>query len=205
MRTRPGTPGRNTYFLGTQDIGVPNHPPLNEPLMISPRDLRPNDLSPDDLRPDGCTLVLAGPPDTPFLHRLFVAVETAAMPVALPALVQMLDIQYGVRTTTYRQNFPQATDLIIHKDGTAVGRAYVDFSSQPAHLIDIALLPKWQLQGLGTAVLRALCDGAKARGTQVTLSVIEGQPAQRLYARLGFAVTGRTPPYVAMRWSGETP
>jgi GNAT superfamily N-acetyltransferase len=177
--------------------------------MTSPRDLRPNDLSPDilspdDLRPDRCTLVLAGPDDAAFLHRLFVAVETAAMPVALPALVQLMDIQYGARTTTYRQNFPQATDLIIQKDGTAVGRAYVDFSSQPAHLIDIALLPEWQSQGLGAAVLRALCDGAQARGTQMTLSVIEGQPAQRLYARLGFAVMGRTPPHVAMRWCGDT-
>lgn len=165
--------------------------------MTSPRDLHP-----DDLHPAGCTLVPAGPSDADFLHHLFVAVETAAMPLPLPALIGMLDIQHAARTASYRRNFPQATDLIIRNQGTSVGRAWIDFCSRPVRLVDIAVLPDWQARGIGTAVLRALCDAAQARDAQVALSVIEGQPAQRLYARMGFAVTGRTAPHVAMLWTG---
>lgn len=159
-------------------------------------------ISHRDVHPEGCTLVPAGATDAAFLHRLFVAVESAAMPVAPPALIQMLDIQHATRTATYRRTFPQATDLVIHKNGRAVGRAYVDFSGQPVHLIDLAILPERQSQGIGTAVLRALCAAAGAMDRHVALSVLEGQPAQRLYTRLGFAVTEHTPPHVTMLWAG---
>ncbi len=78
---------------------------------------------PQALQPKGCTLTPATPADADFLHRLFVEVETASMPLAVPALIQMLDQQHHIRMATYRQTFPEATDLIIHKDGTAIGRS----------------------------------------------------------------------------------
>lgn len=157
---------------------------------------------PQELQPKGCTLTKATSADADFLHRLFVEVETASMPVALPALIQMLDQQHESRMTTYRQIFPEATDLIIRKDGTAIGRLMIDLTSRPIHGVDIAILPAWQSKGIGTAVLQAMSKTAQAYGTQVSISAIEGQPAQRLYAKMGFEVTGRTSPHVTMLWRG---
>ncbi|WP_299628630.1 GNAT family N-acetyltransferase [uncultured Tateyamaria sp.] len=157
---------------------------------------------PQDLHPKGCTLTLATPAEADFLRRLFVEIETAAMPVALPPLIQMLDQQHDSRMATYRQSFPQATDLIIRRNGTAIGRLMIDLTRRPIHGVDIAILPDWQSKGIGTAVLQAMCNTARAYGTDVSISVIEGQPAQRLYSRMGFEVTGRTPPHATMLWSG---
>lgn len=155
------------------------------------------------LQPDDCDLVAAGPEHDAFLHRLFVDVQIAAMPVPQPALVLMLDIQHRSKTASYRQTFPEAVDMIITKAGQNIGRAYIDFSTRPVHFIDIAILPIWQGQGLGTDVFETLLQAARARAAHVSLSVIEGQPAQRLYSKLGFRTTEREEPYLSMLWTGE--
>jgi len=57
------------------------------------------------------------------------------------------------------------------------------------------------LRGLGAALLRStLAEAAQARA-RVTLTVDANNPARRLYARLGFAVTDEAAPNIGMAWS----
>jgi GNAT superfamily N-acetyltransferase len=55
-------------------------------------------------------------------------------------------------------------------------------------LRDIELITAERSRGIGTAVIRALLELAKADGRTVELLVLKCNPAQRLYARLGFTV-----------------
>ena len=66
---------------------------------------------------------------------------------------------------------------------------------------DIALLPEWRGQGLGHQVLQHLMTEARAQGRSVTIYVEAGNPARRLYDRLGFLPEGqREGVHQFMRW-----
>lgn len=60
------------------------------------------------------------------------------------------------------------------------------------------LAPHHQGRGLGSAVLRAVLEGADARGLAVGLNVLQGSPARRLYERHGFVVEAQDPVDVFM-------
>ncbi len=67
-------------------------------------------------------------------------------------------------------------------------------------MIDIALLPPWQGQGLGTQLLQGLQQDAAREGGSISMHVEGSNPAQRLYDRLGFRVTGDAGPYKMLEW-----
>jgi GNAT superfamily N-acetyltransferase len=82
-----------------------------------------------------------------------------------------------------------AASLLAHtKDEECVGATVV--TRDRGHLLAFALVvPEWRNRGLGGALLvrsgnRLLAEGA----THWTLAVTVGNPAQRLYERLGFCV-----------------
>jgi len=67
-------------------------------------------------------------------------------------------------------------------------------------LDEIVLIERERGRGLGTRLVTAVMDAARVAGLPVRLSVLEVNPAQRLYARLGFRVTRIEPPRVKMEW-----
>jgi ribosomal protein S18 acetylase RimI-like enzyme len=59
-------------------------------------------------------------------------------------------------------------------------------------LVQVQILPKYQGQGLGGHVIRIVLDEALKSQLAVRLSVLKGNPAQRLYERLGFRAVSET-------------
>ena len=56
-----------------------------------------------------------------------------------------------------------------------------------------ALYPEYRGQGIGTELLRAMMDALEREGVrQVSLSVQKGNPAVRLYRRVGFRIVRET-------------
>ncbi|MBS5505245.1 MAG: GNAT family N-acetyltransferase, partial [Oscillospiraceae bacterium] len=56
-----------------------------------------------------------------------------------------------------------------------------------------ALYPEYRGQGIGTELLRAMMDALEREGVrQVSLSVQKGNPAVRLYRRVGFRIIRET-------------
>jgi GNAT superfamily N-acetyltransferase len=53
-------------------------------------------------------------------------------------------------------------------------------------IVQIQIDPAFQGQGLGRRLLAGVLDQADAEGAPVTLSVLKGNPARRLYEALGF-------------------
>ena len=70
-------------------------------------------------------------------------------------------------------------------------------AADEAHLLNIAVAPEHQKNGLAQRMVRALLDWARGRGARdVWLEVRAGNDAaQRLYLRQGFASAGRRPGY----------
>jgi ribosomal protein S18 acetylase RimI-like enzyme len=118
-------------------------------------------------------------------------------------LEALLRMQYEGQKASYRSRFPQAVHRIVVYGETRIGRIITDEGEQAVRLIDISLLPAFRGQGIGTKLLKQVQRVAAGRGASVQLHVLKGNPAQRLYARCGFSVTGEEAPYIAMQWDSR--
>lgn len=105
-------------------------------------------------------------------------------------------MQHRAREASYRQQFPGAEDCVVLVDGSPVGRLLVAREPGLTRVVDIALVPGVRGRGIGTAVLRAVLGA----GVPVRLHVEMGNPARRLYERLGFTVRAEAPPYQELEW-----
>lgn len=77
---------------------------------------------------------------------------------------------------------------IILRDGHTIGMLKLNRTDRPWRLVQLLLVPEAQGRGLGTMLLRKLAAEAENCGVAVELSVLKGNPAKRLYQRLGFAI-----------------
>ena len=71
------------------------------------------------------------------------------------------------------------------------------------HVIDIALMPDNRDAGIGTLILTAIQDHARARGKGVDIFVERVNPAKSLYDRLGFEVVREEDIYLEMDWTPD--
>ena len=89
-----------------------------------------------------------------------------------------------------RANFDDA--MIVCEGADAIGLLKVTRAAGEWHVHQIQILPACQGRGVGAAVLNALLTDAARERVSVSLSVLHGNPARRLYERLGFRVVSET-------------
>ncbi|NTZ04696.1 GNAT family N-acetyltransferase [Burkholderia metallica] len=89
-----------------------------------------------------------------------------------------------------RANFDDA--MIVCEGADAIGLLKVTRATGEWHVHQIQILPAHQGHGIGEAVLNALLTDAAREHVPVSLSVLHGNPARRLYERLGFRVVSET-------------
>ena len=66
------------------------------------------------------------------------------------------------------------------------GRLYVHRTPSEIRIMDIALMPEFRNQGIGSRLLRQILDDGDRKGLPVTIHVEKFNPALELYKRLGF-------------------
>lgn len=115
-----------------------------------------------------------------------------------------LTMQFEAQHRYYMEHFAQAEFSIIERGGVAIGRLYLDRRIDEHRLIDIALLPDYRGQGLGSFLLRQILDEARTVGKPVGIHVERNNPALRLYQRLGFQHVDDYGVYFLMRWSPDS-
>jgi ribosomal protein S18 acetylase RimI-like enzyme len=126
--------------------------------------------------------------DQDFRYRLFCDSRQPEFALLAPAaLEQVMTQQFHAQTLSSLGRFRQARFDIIELSGEPIGRIVVDRPGAMLHLVDQAIVPQWRGRGVGTAIVRALMDEARAAEVPVRLEVAaESDPSLRLYLRLGF-------------------
>ncbi len=90
---------------------------------------------------------------------------------------------------------------VIVVDGHDAGRLSVDTYDTYLYLNNIQILPEFQGRGLGTRIIQDILTSAGNKS--VKLRVLRGNPAKRLYERLGFKVVRETDERFWMEWTGD--
>jgi ribosomal protein S18 acetylase RimI-like enzyme len=129
------------------------------------------------------------PDDEPFLYRVYASTrmdELAPLQWSEAQITEFLTMQFRAQHTYYHEHFSQASFQIILLDGQPIGRLYQELRANDLHIIDIALLPEYRNQGIGTRLLRDIINEGEKGGYPVSIYVELNNPALRLYHRLGF-------------------
>ena len=111
-----------------------------------------------------------------------------------PACDAFVQMQFNAQAAHYRAHWPASEHSVIEALAQGArqpaGRLWIDLRADEMHVLDIALLPQWRGLGLGGACLERLMDEASQSGKALTIQVEQGNPARRLYDRLGFQPVG---------------
>ena len=143
------------------------------------------------------------PEDEQFLRAVYASTrseELARVPWSDEQKRAFIDMQFAAQDADYRRNYPDAQYSIIEVQGVPAGRLYEDRGSKEIRIIDIALLPEHRRAGIGTSLLRALQDEARATGKTLTIHVEKFNPARSLYHRLGFQQIEDKGVYLLLEW-----
>jgi ribosomal protein S18 acetylase RimI-like enzyme len=153
--------------------------------------------------PEAITLRPVAPGDELFLRALYASTreeELAPLGWTGDQVNAFLDMQYRAREAHYEAEYAGSDDCVVLADGVPAGRLDVYRDGQMLHIIDIAIAPGHRGRGIGTGLLGQVIAEASAAGRVDEQYVEAGNPAQRLYRRMGFVPAGEVPPYYRMEW-----
>ena len=96
----------------------------------------------------------------------------------------------GQRLLSLARGERGAWHAVARVDGQFAGRAWSLLQGDVAGIYDMEVLPQFQRRGLGRALLRTVCEAARAAGA--TRAVLNATPeGERLYSVEGFVHVGR--------------
>lgn len=149
------------------------------------------------------TLRPATPTDRDFLLKVYTdsrADELAATQWTPEQIQTFCQSQFEAQDAHYRQHYPTCEFLIIEKNGTPIGRLYIDRRPEEIRVVDIALRSTERGQGVGTHLMQSILDEAAAKGLPVQIHVERANPARHLYDRLGFRTVEEGEVYDLLSW-----
>jgi len=115
-----------------------------------------------------------------------------------------LEMQFTSRASAYKMQFPDAEHSVILFDEAPAGTLIVNRTKHSISLTDIAVLPEYQKNGIGTYVVEQLKGEAARSDMPLVLRVDKTNAAvKRFYERLGLAVTREAQILYEMEWRGH--
>lgn len=139
---------------------------------------------------DTVRLRLRSAEDDGFVRRLRMDHAAASMAGLPPALVEQLSDTQARGFEASLESYDSVSDWIIEYGPDCVGRLICSEQDHSQQLVDLLITPSFRGLGIGGAALKIALTSAASRGVSSRLSVLKSNPAARLYARLGFVVTG---------------
>jgi ribosomal protein S18 acetylase RimI-like enzyme len=141
------------------------------------------------------TLRTAQPEDLEFLFELLKA-----------SLGPYVEQTYGpwqedVQRARFFESTRPETHEVVECECRRIGCLKVERRPNEIRLQRVFLLPEFQNRGIGSRLVRELLSEARSGGLPIRLRVFKVNPAQDLYRRLGFTVTGETETHVLMEHS----
>jgi ribosomal protein S18 acetylase RimI-like enzyme len=110
----------------------------------------------------------------------------------------------AAQRSLFQERFDPARFQIVACDGEDAGYISVERNEEYLFLSAIEVAPQAQNRGIGTSLIRDLQGEAGRQRIPLRLRVLQGNPARRLYERLGFVATGETETHVMMSWQPDT-
>ncbi len=149
------------------------------------------------------TLVLrdALPSDRAFLLALYTSTradEFADLGWPVEMERAFMKMQFEAQRTDYERRHPGARCQIVQLHRCPIGRLWLAEDARSLTVLDISLVAELRGQGIGGECLRRVLRCADAARLDVELQVVRGNPAQRLYERLGLRTVGAGDVRVAM-------
>jgi ribosomal protein S18 acetylase RimI-like enzyme len=144
--------------------------------------------------------------DAAFLAQLYASTrqDLLHLPVPREVIDGITRHQQQLQTLGYLASFPDAQFLLLEHLGAPVGRLVLHEADCELRIVDIAIAPAARRRGHARSVLRSIQDRAAGQSAALTLRVRKDNPnARRLYASLGFAVTGEDEVAEQMRWTPQ--
>ena len=142
--------------------------------------------------------------DRPFLLALYASTradELARTGWSAETRQVFVQMQYAAQHADYLRRHPDSRCQVIESGDVPVGRLWFARDGHSLHVLDLSLIPALRGQGIGGACLRRVLDEAGLDGLDVRLHVAVGNPARRLYERLGFVAAGLPGLHQAMTWT----
>lgn len=87
--------------------------------------------------------------------------------------------------------FNKNTTEIIYSDNKQIGRITIEEIDERVEIMDIHIVPEFQSKGIGSFLIKKILKNYCKNKSFVQLKVLENNPAQRLYKRLGFEIYKR--------------
>ncbi len=144
--------------------------------------------------------------DKTFLGQLYASTrweEVQQAPWSNDQRHSFLQDQFNAQYQHYLSHYPKADYRIICKDNQPIGRIYTDKDETSICLIDIAFLPEYKYQGLGSVLLTELLNEAQKEGLKVVIHVENFNPAYQWYVNHGFQQVEDKGVYQYMEWNPE--
>lgn len=154
-----------------------------------------------------CQLRPVGEDDQNFLDALYASrrPDLQQLPLDPIAVAQMIKMQQHVQMAGVRQHFPEAQHYIVEQAGKSVGRVIIDAGANDLRLVDIAIAPEAQRNGIARSVLLAMQELALGKNLTISLAVeLSNQAARALYLQMGFLVQSSDGLFEQMRWCGSS-
>jgi ribosomal protein S18 acetylase RimI-like enzyme len=111
-----------------------------------------------------------------------------------------LRMQFEAQRQSYLVQTPEAEYSVICCGETSVGRLILERTATELHIVDIALLPQFRKQGIGSYLMKEILSEAAGTNKSVRLFVERFNPALRWYEQLGFRAVNGGPIYLEMVW-----
>ncbi|MES2826047.1 MAG: GNAT family N-acetyltransferase [Pseudomonadota bacterium] len=144
--------------------------------------------------------------DLPFLLSLYASTRThelAALNWSDEQKKFFINSQFQLQHHYYQQQFHSAQFHVITANGQDVGRLYYCWEDNNLRLIDIALLPEHQYQGIGGVLVSGLMEEVAACNGSLLLHVELNNPARDWYFQLGFIADTNDGVYQKLIWSTQ--
>jgi ribosomal protein S18 acetylase RimI-like enzyme len=145
--------------------------------------------------------------DLPFLQHLYGTTRTnelAAVEWSDTEKAAFIAQQFQAQHHHYTTYYPDAAFDVLLSDNQPIGRLYVHRSVSEICIMNIAILPAYHNQGLGSFLIKQLMAEAEACNQKVTLHVEPYNPALRLYQRLYFQYIEQDGAYYLMSWQPQS-
>ncbi|MEO0927323.1 MAG: GNAT family N-acetyltransferase [Cyanobacteria bacterium J06643_13] len=110
---------------------------------------------------------------------------------------------YAWDSTLFRNNFVASHYQVIEVKGVTAGFLKLVKNDAEIYLAEIQIRDRYQNLGIGSKILKDLMHQTEVSQKRLRLKVIQGNPALKLYQRLGFVVFETSSTHLKLEFNSQ--